>query len=216
MRACVLALATLLFLTGCQNAYYAALEKAGIHKRDLLVERVEDARDAQQQAKQQFQNALERYRSVVRMNGGELEKRYEALDAEYRASEASAREVRGRIAAVEEVADALFDEWKDELDDYSDPGLRALSAKELDRTRDEYADVLRRMRAAEQRIDPVLSVLHDRVLFLKHNLNAQAIGALQGENAGLQGNVDRLMRDMQRAIDEADAFIRRLQAGNRR
>ena len=68
------------------------------------------------------------------------------------------------------------------------------------------------MQAAERRIEPVLSVLRDQVLFLKHNLNARAIGALKGEYRNLQGNVDQLLRDMQRAIDEADSFVRRLQS----
>ena len=68
------------------------------------------------------------------------------------------------------------------------------------------------MKAAEQRIEPVLSVLRDQVLFLKHNLNARAISALHGEYRTLQANVDQLMADMQRAIDEANTFVRRLQA----
>ncbi|MES2820082.1 MAG: DUF2959 domain-containing protein [Pseudomonadota bacterium] len=211
MRLTLLACIALLSLTGCQSTYYAALEKAGIHKRDILVERVEQARDAQQEAKEQFKDALERYRSVVQVDGGELQKRYDALNSEYLASEASAKQVRQRIAAVEDVAEALFDEWQGELDQYSNPKLRAVSAQELSRTRQEYRNLLQRMKAAEARIEPVLSVLRDQVLFLKHNLNARAISALQGEYRTLQGNVDQLLRDMQRAIDESDAFIRRLQ-----
>lgn len=102
----------LLGLTGCQSAYYAAMEKVGVHKRDILVDRVEEARDSQQEAKEQFQSALDRYRSVVQVKGGELEARYEALNKEYLASESSAKEVRARIEAVEDVAEALFEEWE--------------------------------------------------------------------------------------------------------
>ena len=212
MRPTVFACIALLSLSGCQSAYYAAMDKVGVHKRDILVDRVEEARDAQQDAKAQFKDALARYRSVVQVDGGELEERYEALDQEYQASEASAQQVRQRIAAVEDVADALFEEWQDELDQYSNANLRSVSAKELGRTRQEYRSLLLRMQAAEARIEPVLSVLRDQVLFLKHNLNARAIGALQGEYRTLQGNVDQLMREMQRSIDESDAFIRRLQS----
>src|SRR5690554_3787632 len=96
----------LLGLTGCQSAYYAAMEKVGVHKRDILVDRVEEARDSQQEAKEQFQSALDRYRSVVQVKSGELEARYEALNKEYLASESSAKEVRARIEAVEDVAEA--------------------------------------------------------------------------------------------------------------
>lgn len=214
MRRLLLTCCVMLTLSGCQSAYYSAMEKAGIHKRDILVDRVEDARDSQQDAKQQFKDALERYRSVVKVNGGDLEQRYEALNREYEASVAAANDVRARIEAVEDVAEALFDEWEDELQQYSNASLKSASARELSRTRSEYRTLLQRMKAAEKRIAPVLAVLHDQVLFLKHNLNARAIGALQGEYRTLQSNVDQLMADMQRAIDEADNFIRRLQAGS--
>ncbi|HBS80891.1 MAG: DNA repair protein [Pseudomonas sp.] len=201
----------LLTLAGCQSAYYSAMEKVGLHKRDILVDRVEDARDSQQDAKEQFKDALERYRSVVQVDGGELEERYEALNSEFEASENSAREVRDRIDAVEDVAEALFKEWKQELDEYSNASLRATSQRNLERTQKDYRVLLQRMKAAEKRIDPVLDVLRDQVLFLKHNLNARAIGALKGEYRMLEGNVDQLLAEMQRAIDEADVFIRQLQ-----
>lgn len=208
-----LLLPALLALGGCQSAYYATLEKVGVHKRDILVDRVEAARDSQQEARKQFQSALDRYRSVVQVQGGELQARYEALNKEYQASEAAARDVRKRIEAVEDVAEALFGEWESELKLYSNASLRNASAAELKRTRAQYKTLVDRMRAAERRIEPVLSVLRDQVLFLKHNLNARAISALQGEYRTLQGNVDQLLRDMQRAIDEADSFVRNLQAG---
>lgn len=211
MRRLILVCCALLTLVGCQSAYYSAMEKVGIHKRDILVDRVEDARDSQQHAKEQFKDALERYRSVVEVKGGDLQKRYDALNSEYEASVASARDVRSRIEAVEDVADALFKEWEGELKQYSNASLKSVSAKELSRTRAEYHTLVQRMKAAEQRIEPVLSVLRDQVLFLKHNLNARAISALHGEYRSLQGNVDQLLADMQRAIDEADTFIRRLQ-----
>lgn len=211
MRRLILVCCALLTLVGCQSAYYSAMEKAGIHKRDILVDRVEDARDSQQHAKEQFKDALERYRSVVEVKGRDLQKRYDALNSEYEASVMSARDLRSRIEAVEDVADALFKEWEGELKQYSNASLKSASAKELSRTRAEYRTLIQRMKAAEQRIEPVLSVLRDQVLFLKHNLNARAISSLHGEYRSLQGNVDQLLADMQRAIDEADTFIRRLQ-----
>ncbi|AZZ46027.1 DUF2959 domain-containing protein [Pseudomonadaceae bacterium SI-3] len=211
MRRFVLLVIALLTLAGCQSAYYSAMEKVGLHKRDILVDRVEDARDSQQEAKEQFKDALERYRSVVQVKGGELEERYEALNNEFEASENSAREVRERIEAVEDVAEALFEEWKQELGEYSNASLKAASQRNLERTQKDYRVLLQRMKAAEKRIDPVLDVLRDQVLFLKHNLNARAIGALQGEYRTLEGNVDQLLAEMQRAIDEADVFIRQLQ-----
>ncbi|RPI63943.1 MAG: DUF2959 family protein, partial [Lysobacterales bacterium] len=64
-------------LTSCSSAYYRALETVGIEKRDILVDRVEEARDSQTDAKEQFTSALDRYRSVVNVDGGDLEEIYD-------------------------------------------------------------------------------------------------------------------------------------------
>ena len=63
------------------------------------------------------------------------------------------------------------------------------------------------MLTARKRMTPVLTNLHDYVLYLKHNLNAQAIGALKGEVSGIQTDVDRLMLDIRKSIDAADTFL---------
>ncbi|MEN8232871.1 MAG: DUF2959 family protein, partial [Thermodesulfobacteriota bacterium] len=43
----------LLLSGGCQKAYYNTMEKFGVHKRDIMVDRVEEARDSQEEAKEQ-------------------------------------------------------------------------------------------------------------------------------------------------------------------
>jgi len=202
-----------LFLFGCQSAYYATMEKFGVHKRDILVDRVEEARDSQQEAKQQFKSALEQFSAVVKVQGGELEETYQKLDAELERSEKRADEVHERIAAVEEVAEALFDEWKAELRQYSSDQLRRASQKKLDQTRRDYANLLKAMKRAEAKIEPVLAPMRDQVLFLKHNLNARAISSIKGELRTIEADVSALIRDMEASIREADAFIKGFTAG---
>ena len=46
------AILMMLITVGCSRAYYGAMEKVGVHKRDIMVDRVESARDAQQDAKE--------------------------------------------------------------------------------------------------------------------------------------------------------------------
>jgi hypothetical protein len=108
---------------------------------------------------------------------------------------------------VDDVAKALFKEWEGELGQYSSPELKAKSAEELRATKARYEQLLAAMRAAEAKMKPVLAAFHDQVLFLKHNLNAQAIASLEGTKVNLQGDVDRLIADMQRSIDESNRFI---------
>jgi hypothetical protein len=197
-----------IFTAGCGTLYYGALEKFGVHKRDVLVDRVKSARDSQEEAKQQFANALEQFKSVVSVKGGALESKYNKLNAALQKSEAEAREVHDRVAAVEDVSEALFKEWKAELKQYSDENLKKASQQKLEQTRTRYGQLIAAMKKAEVSIEPVLKPLRDQVLFLKHNLNAEAIASLGGELTVVQNNVSRLIQDMESAIAEADKFIR--------
>jgi hypothetical protein len=201
---CVLALA----LAGCSSVYYSAMEQFGVHKRDLLVKRVAEARDSQTETKEQFTSALDQFRTTLNFKGGALEEKYETLRAELDRSESSARAVRDRVNAVEDVSSALFKEWEAELNQYTDAALRRSSEQKLRETQSRYNDLIRAMRRAEDRLEPVLKPMRDQVLFLKHNLNAQAIASLQGELGTIQGNVDVLIREMESAIAEADQFIK--------
>jgi len=193
--------------SGCKSAYYGTLETFGKHKRDLLVERVEEARDDQQEAKESFQTALERFSALTGFEGGELQKAYSTLSKEYERCAGEAEDVEQRIGSVEEVAGDLFDEWETELDQYSDAKMRRASEQQMKDTRDRYQDLIGAMRRAESKMEPVLAAFHDRVLFLKHNLNAQAIASLRGEVGTLEKDVARLVGEMDAAIREANEFI---------
>ena len=197
---------------GCSSVYYDTMEKFGYAKRDLLVERVDDTRKAQSEAKEQFASALDHFLAVTKVDGGELQRKYDDLNKQYTRSESAAKEVHARIAAVEDVAEALFREWKQELSQYSNPSLRSQSQRELDATRRKYDDLIRLMRRAADRMDPVLATFHDQVLFLKHNLNARAIASLDTTNNTLQADISRLIADMDASIKESEAFIKSLKA----
>lgn len=207
-----LAVGVLLLLSGCQSAYYSALESvAGIEKREILVDRVEDARESQEDAQEQFSSALEHFSTLINFDGGELQDVYEELKDQYEASEASAERVRDRISSVEDVAEALFDEWQGELDKYSNESLRRNSERSLRSTQRRYQSLLNTMQRAEAKMTPVLSALQDNVLYLKHNLNASAIGALQGEFETIKADIDQLLHEMNRAIFESSQFIESMQ-----
>ncbi len=198
-------------MANCSQVYYSTMEKIGIHKRDILVDRVKEARDSQLEAKKEFASALERFASVVDYDGGDLEEKYNQLKDELDNLEARAKRVHDRIEAVEDVAEALFEEWEQELDQYNSSRLRRASEQRLRETRRRYNQLIRAMKRAEAKIEPVLLPLRDEVLFLKHNLNARAILSLKGELSKIQTDVSVLVRDMERAIKEADTFIKNME-----
>ena len=197
-------------LTGaaCDTLYYKTMKKFGLEKRDILVKRVRDAQKSQTEAKEEFQTALERFRTVIEVDGGPLEKKYETLARALERSEDKARQVRERIGAVRDVSDDLFKEWQKELGNYSDRRLRAESERELRETKRRADALITAMTRAEARIAPVLKPLQDRVLFLKHNLNAAAIASLQTTAKGIESDVERLVAEMNASIAEADRFIK--------
>lgn len=210
MLAATLSTAT---LGGCASTYYGALEKIGLEKRDLLVQRVQDVATSQENAKEEFANALEAFKSVVSVDGGELEATYDRLSDAHDSAKDRAEKVRARIRDMKGVSRDLFKEWENELGEYSDPGLRRASEEQLDATRARYNTLASKMDSAAASMDPVLAVFNDRVLYLKHNLNARAIAALGGETAKLESDVADLIADMERSIAEADAFIAEMRAG---
>jgi len=194
-------------LPGCESAYYKTMETMGYHKRDIMVDRVSEARDAQEEAKEQFESALEKFSKVLGFKGGSLQEKYDQLKDEYEKSDAKAAAVRSRIAAVEDVAEDLFAEWQEELNQYTSSNLKQSSARKLRETQKKYAQLIGAMKRAEGKIDPVLSAFRDQVLYLKHNLNAQAIASLQSELTSIETDVARLIKEMETSIKEANAFI---------
>lgn len=204
------ALLAALLLGGCQSAYYGTLEQLGYHKRDILISRVEAARDGLRAASKQLQATLERFAAVVNVRDGELRDRYQALSDEYDAGRDRATAVHKRVDAVDSVAGVLFREWQAELDAYNDASLRRRSAQQLADARRRYDQLIAALRRAEEKMDPVLAAFGDQVLFLKHNLNAQAVASLQDERVAMEANVATLIRDMEAAIAEAEAFLQTL------
>ena len=200
-----------MLLTSCQRAYYGAMEKMGIHKRDIMVERVKKARDSQAEAKEQFKSALAQFNHVLNVKEGELQQKYETLSKEYEESEEKAADVGERIRKVEDVSEALFEEWQEEISQYHSDKLKQDSEKKLQKTKEHYKELISVMKQAEKKIHPVLIAFHDQVLYLKHNLNTQAITSLKEEVTSMEGDIDILIKDMEASIQEADSFIQSLQ-----
>lgn len=208
----LLMLAAALGAPGCASTGIAIREQLGFPKREQLVSRVQDARDEQEKAKAQFATTLDEFQALTGFEGGDMEALYRRLQREQERSEDRAANVSKRIDDVQRVAEALFDEWEEELDEYQSTDLRRASEDQLEQTRDRYTQLLAAMQRVEASMEPVLAAFADQVLFLKHNLNAQAIASLEGTVAGLTDEVAQLIEQMEASIAEANTFIEELQS----
>ena len=209
----ILLLSALLTLTlsSCSSVYYGAMEKVGVHKRDIMVSRVKKARNSEQEAKKVFNSALEEFIAVTDYKGGDLEKKYNKVNNAYLSAEKQADDVKSRHDDVEKVSKALFREWKKEIKQYENPEFKAESARQLTAAKQRYTRLMAAMRRAEKSLDPVLRKFRDHALFLKHNLNSRAIASLSGQVKTTKIEVSRLIKEMEAAIAEADQLIRQLE-----
>ena len=212
-RLCVvmLLLGFILFSAACSTTYYTVWEQLGKEKRHLLKDNVESARDEQEQASEQFKDALTQIKELYGFQGGDLEDFYNRLKDNYEECEARAEAVEKRIAKVEQIAQDLFIEWENEINEMTNQNFKAKSRASLKDTKRRYVRLNAAMTKAQQSMEPVLTNLRDYVLFLKHNLNAQAIGALRAEVRDIEMDVNTLIADMNKSIREADEFLKTLQ-----
>lgn len=208
----LIALFICLLLMSCESVYYSAMEKVGTHKRDILIDRVEQASESQEEAKVEFENALQQLSQLINFDGQELQTQYELSKDHYEASQKAADNVSDRIDSIENVATALFDEWQDEIEQYSSQTLKRQSQVQLKQTQRRYRSVVQAMHSAEKKMYPVLSALKDNMLYLKHNLNAKAIGALKGEYKTIKRDINQLIEQMNQSIADSQEFINTLKS----
>jgi hypothetical protein len=191
----------------CGKAYYRTMEFFGQEKRDIMTSRVKDAQKAQEEAKEQFASALDRFSALVNAPNSDLRKAYDRAKADLDRSESRAKRVHDRVDSVESVGRDLFREWEAELKEYKSDELRNRSRRQLQETRQRFDQMLASMRRVEASMDPVLDTFRDTVLMLKHTLNAEAVASLRSTVAELDRDVKALIRDMERSIEESNRFI---------
>jgi hypothetical protein len=197
----------LIVLVGCTSSYYKAMKTFGKEKRDILVSRVKDSKREQQQAKDQIKTTMESFQALTGFQGGALEKNYKKLNGEYEKAADSAQKLHDRIDSIDQVSNDLFKEWQKEIDGMDNKKLKAQSATMLRESRLSEASYVKAMRQTEARMTPVITAFRDQVTFLKHNLNARAIGSLKGTSAKMSTDVDVLMISLDSSMAQADSLI---------
>lgn len=206
----LLAVLLVTLLAGCQTTYYDVMEKFGVEKRDLLKKAVTRARDEQKDAGAEFKDALTRLQQIYGSTGTDLEKTYSKLKSNLERCESEAADVKTRIKEMDRIASDLFAEWEGEISRFSNPAFASDSRRKLYETRSKYQQLSASLRNAESKMEPVLISFQDNALYLKHNLNAAAIGSLRGESSHIEAQIQTLISEMNSSIAEADAFIKTL------
>ena len=196
------------FVSSCSTAYYSTMEKFGKEKRHILIDNVEDVQESQTKAQEEFKDALTKIKELYAFDGGELETFYKKLKDSYEDCDSRANQIEKRINDVEQVAKDLFIEWESEISQINDAKLKNSSRNSLKDAKVKYQKLETVMNKSTKGMYPVLAKLKDYVLYLKHNLNAKAVGSLSGEVMSIENEVAGLIKDMNVSIKEAENFIK--------
>jgi hypothetical protein len=203
-------LAVVLILGGCSRTYDTTTEFFGKKKKDVLVDRIAAARDAQAQAKDQFAAALDEFRSIAGYKGTLLEDKYNELNAQYNRCESQTNTVNNRLADARRAAKSLFRQWDDELEQYSSAVVRRASEEKLKDMQMRYENVMYAMEKVRDKFYPALAAFKDQVLLVKHNLNAQTEMTMGEEMKIAEKEISMLIQEIDRSMAEADSFIRQM------
>ena len=195
------------FSKSIRKVYYSTRESIGEHKREIVVQQVGNACKSLQETKEEFEDTLERFKSLIAVNESSLEHKYHLLNRQYQFCCSRSDAVSHRIKAIQEVSEALFVEWEGELNEYTNRSLRNSSKQQLKAARQNYSRLIKAMQKAEGKMQPVLSAFKDQVLYLKHNLNSKAIAALQYEFIEMSVDISQLIYAMEQTIEEANQFF---------
>jgi len=200
-------LLSIFLVTGCSSVYYKTMQKLGKEKRDILVQRVKDTKKDQEETKEQLKTTMEKFQELTGFQGGDLEKSYKKLNDEYERAAGQANKLHERIKSIDQFSNDLFSEWQKEINEMRNSQLKSRSTAMLRDAKDRQANYMKAMRKTEDQMTPVVAAFHDQVLFLKHNLNARAIGSLKGTSAKINTDVAALIKSIDSSMQEADKLI---------
>ena len=196
--------------SGCSTVYYNFWETFGKEKRELLQSHVTEAKEGQEEVKEQFQSVLERIKHEYSFEGGSLEETYEKLQEDYEEAAAESSALSARVEKVSEIGEDLFEEWENEAQNLDNKRYKRDSLQKLRGTKKQFKKMLASMLAVEKNLDATLKQFHDQVIYLKHNLNAKALGSFKGEFQSIQDDMRKLVRQINQSSQEAEEFVQQL------
>ncbi len=196
-----------LLCTSCSTVYYNFWEFLGQEKRELLQSEMEAITSNQTDTKEDFKDTLSKIRSEYSYKEGSLESTYDDLSDDYNDLHSNAEDLSKSIDKAKNIAEDLFDEWEDEASKITNSKFRAESLRKRVITMTKFKVALKSVRKVESKMTKVLVKLNDRVLYLKHNLNAKAIGKIKIELKNIEQDIVSLIGQIDESNQQANSFI---------
>jgi hypothetical protein len=203
--------AVALALASCSSPELGPRDSFGFEKRDLLVARVEDGRDAERAAKAQFEAALDALRAIDAPAADQAAS-YAALESAYESSSDRSDDLAANIRAIEQVAGELFAEWRAEIDQSSDAGAKSSELDKLASWQRRCGRLTGALDRVQSRLEPTLAAFRERVLLEKQDLAAPAAATERDASVEADVRLLELVRELDAAILETAGFVKSIEA----
>lgn len=192
---------------GCQRAYYDAMEAMGTEKREILVDRTEDLRDALYAVRSEYSVAVERLATIVQPDALDAEQRFSQAEVLVDACRERSDTLQSALEQTDDIANTLFEDWIVMTREQADAGMRDASQKRLDDLRTSYRAMMRPARSAADRVLPVLRTFEAHVQHLKLHMDDASAATVRAELDRVQPDVTALMGQLEEAVQGTNSFL---------
>ena len=209
MRRIILTTIAVAALAGCKSSttVVKAMDTIGFEKREMLKDRLQEARDAQVAAKQQLQSALYTLRRMDTVAPTEMADLHDDLESEVNKTEDEIDDLNDNIQSVESVAQVMFEDWQEDLAKYEDQQLRQKSQEELRQTQQNYNAMIAQLKSTHEKLVSLVPALKDQVLYVEHSINAGVKPQESEKLDDVREQVSSLIEELEGSIDRTQRFI---------
>lgn len=200
-----------LLFSSCTTLYLKTWDAMGYEKREVLAKNIEEMKEDQEDTRETFRDALQTLKMDHNIASTKLEDFYDDLKDHYEDADEEAKDLRDRVKRVDEIAEAMFEEWDSEISTMSSNSLKSKSRQKKRQTERKFATLQTKTKKVVSSLDKPLARLRDQTLYVKHNLNAQSLDIFQAENKDIAQDVEKLLASIDRSIKEADQFLKESQ-----
>lgn len=186
---------------------FASVVVAQPLKNVMLKQSAAQVRDDQVKTLQILDGALERLRETYKPKQTALATAYEDWKKIYNEFAVHIDDADRHISELNKIADDLFAEWAQEAEMISDSNLKSRSLDKLQDTKEHYQDIQEHLIDKRANAQDITIKLRDRVLFIKHSLNAESLEVLQEEASDIETDMEDMRDDMEKELVQLNDFI---------
>jgi hypothetical protein len=205
VRSIAALLPTLLCLGACASF---ARQDQSLRKVDNLVERIERVHLESELSKARMREGLASLAQVADPNmKGDVSIAYADFVKTVEASEKQAKALRAAVEPMKRSAKPFFQQWSDDLQDFTDQKMRKRSRTRLNETRERYEAIVAAVDPALAGYELFNQSMRDNMLFLGNDFNPTSVAMVRGDVRSLTRQAAELDGYFDACLDAARAYV---------